>query len=112
MVQIEDDEIQYESMGTHIIDDESRGNRNSAMDNYGSISQLSGNVRASKKVYSNQIGHRYEDQVVPAKREGAMNLEDAIKKYETEMAEMEANPQQVQKSASMATLNEMSQPSG
>ena len=102
---VEDDEIQYDSVGAHIIDDESRGNINrSSIDNYGTASQLSGNVRASKKLYSNQIGHRYEDQVVPARREGAMKLEEAIKKYEEEVAEREANPR---KSASMATLPDM-----
>ena len=45
------------------------------------------NHPSAKKYYSNQIGYRYEDQVVPAKRQGALNLEEQIKKYEEEMAE-------------------------
>lgn len=48
---------------------------------------FSPDVRGNKKYYSNQIGHRYEDQVVPAKRQGALDLEEQIRKYEEEMAE-------------------------
>ena len=44
------------------------------------------NVRSSKKYFGGEIGDRYEDQVVPARREGALDLEEMIKKYEEEEA--------------------------
>ena len=31
---------------------------------------------SSKKYYSNVVGRRYEDQIVPARRQGAVNLEE------------------------------------
>lgn len=68
-------------------------NAESQIQDYRTLDQPTGafgyspDVRASKKYYSNQIGHRYEDQVVPAKRQGALDLEEQIRKYEEEMAE-------------------------
>ena len=43
-------------------------------------------IRQSKKYRGGEVGDRYEDQVVPARRGGVMDLEEQIKKYEEELA--------------------------
>jgi hypothetical protein len=57
-----------------------------------------------KRQYTNKIGQRYEDQVVPARRNGGFDLEEEIAKYEQEMANREANPSTINHTPDIATL--------
>jgi len=50
--------------------------------NLNNDSSLSVGMSQAKRVFGSKIGERYEDQVIPAMRQGAPTLEEQIQMYE------------------------------